>query len=649
MSVGAALTFYIRYSLLVIILCRTACDVETIVRQHGSVPATIGILAGKIKVGLSTEELEYLAKPSRTVVKTSRRDLPVVIAERRDGGTTVSGTMVIANMAGISIFVTGGIGGVHRGVEDTMDVSADLTELGRTPVTVISSGVKSILDIARTLEFLETQGVCVASYGPGQDFPAFFTPRSGLKAPYNVEDPGNAARLIDTHHRLGLDSGILLAVPIPEEQSGQGQIIEEAIQVAVSKASVMGVSGKEVTPFILQQVNEITQGASLEANVALIRNNAKVGSQIAHQLSALRKASPDGNSKTGSEDITMVTAPRIKSRSKSQQSSSKSLQPSKGKGRVVVIGGTNVDFYAMVNKEQLKADGGTYPGGVRQSFGGVGRNLADGLSRVGVDPLFISAVGDDSHRPGFQLYCSHMDLNGVAVRPDQATATYCAVLKSTGELIFGIGDMDIHKTVTPDMVSEFEEELTSAPIVCVDGNIPAETIQHVCKVCSQASVPVWFEPTDIHAIEKPFGAGVQHLPTYISPNLNELRRLFLVLTGQSQLPTELSIQDNLEVVLEECIRLCKPVLEKVPVLIATLGQHGMLLCQNANTSKFPIRGDHVKMGDHSFVHYPAASPDKMPKQLVSVSGAGDWSVGLELITFMSHYVILNLVTHSIIR
>ncbi|OWF38530.1 pseudouridine-metabolizing bifunctional protein C1861.05-like [Mizuhopecten yessoensis] len=594
---------------------RTAQEVETIVRENDSIPATIGILAGKIKVGLSAEELEYLATPSRSVIKTSRQDLPIVISEGRDGGTTVSGTMVAANMAGISVFVTGGIGGVHRGVEATMDVSADLTELGRTPVTVVSSGVKSILDIARTLEFLETQGVCVASYGPSRDFPAFFSPRSGFLAPYNVEDPSRAARLIDAHHRLGLESGVLIAVPIPEDQAGQGKLLEDAIQIAVAKASEAGISGKEVTPFILQQVNEITKGASLVANIALIRNNARVGSQIAKQLSIYRKSSPDGATNTESDDVTTVR-PHIKSRSPAQQSV-------KGKGRVVVIGGINVDFYAMVNKDTFATDGGTYPGGVRQSFGGVGRNLGDCLSRLGVNPLFISAVGNDSHKPAFQHYSSHMDLSGVAVRDDQTTATYCAVLKRTGELIFGIGDMDIHQTVTSEMVSGFEEELASAPLVCVDGNIPAETIQHVCQLCSKASVPVWFEPTDVHKAGKPFGAGVKKLPTYVSPNLHELQQMYQAVTGVSHVQSAQIDLDNLEAVLDESIRLSKPVMEKVPVLIVTLGKHGLLLCRNSDMNRFPTRGDSIKAGGMTFVHYPAASPDNMPKQLVSVSGAGD--------------------------
>lgn len=249
----------------------TAKEVEAIVRAEGAIPATIGILEGSIHVGLSSDELDFLAQ-SKTALKVSRRDLPYVISKGLSGGTTVSGTMIAAHRAGIPVFVTGGIGGVHRDGENSLDVSADLTELGRTPIAVVSAGVKSILDIGRTLEFLETQGVCVATYGDSKSFPAFFSRQSGFISPYHVSCPQEAADLIASTLSLGLQSGLLLAVPIPEEHAATGQQIEDAIQTAVTEASSKGVTGRDVTPFILQRVNELTKGKSLQASI-LLRHN----------------------------------------------------------------------------------------------------------------------------------------------------------------------------------------------------------------------------------------------------------------------------------------------------------------------------------------------------------------------------------------
>uniref|UniRef100_A0A8B9MEY5 Pseudouridine-5'-phosphate glycosidase n=1 Tax=Accipiter nisus TaxID=211598 RepID=A0A8B9MEY5_9AVES len=247
-----------------------AREVEEIVTTNGAVPATVGILRGQIHVGLTDEELEFLAS-SKNVVKVSRRDLPYVLSQGLSGGTTVSGTMIAAHKAGIPVFVTGGIGGVHRGGENTLDVSADLTELGRTPVAVVSAGVKSILDIGRTLEYLETQGVCVAAFGESREFPAFFSRQSGFQAPYHVRDEEEAAELIASALGLGLSSGVLIAVPCPQERAASGQVIEEAIQQALSKARSKGITGKELTPFILQMLNELTDGKSLDSSILLLK------------------------------------------------------------------------------------------------------------------------------------------------------------------------------------------------------------------------------------------------------------------------------------------------------------------------------------------------------------------------------------------
>ncbi|KAL5764646.1 hypothetical protein ACOSQ2_017240 [Xanthoceras sorbifolium] len=268
----------------------TAKEVEAIVRENGAVAATIAILDGIPCVGLSTEELERLAKLGSKAQKTARRDIAHVVAMRANGATTVSATMFFASMVGIPVFVTGGIGGVHRHGEHTMDISSDLTELGKTPVAVISAGVKSILDIPRTLEYLETQGVCVAAYKT-HEFPAFFTESSGCKVPCRVDSPDDCARLIDANMKLKLGSGVLIAVPIPKEHTASGSLIESAIQSALKEARDKNVVGNAETPFLLARVNELTGGMSLASNIALVKNNALVGAKISVALAQLRQHS----------------------------------------------------------------------------------------------------------------------------------------------------------------------------------------------------------------------------------------------------------------------------------------------------------------------------------------------------------------------
>eukprot|EP00775_Hariotina_reticulata_P008089 gene8089-8282_t len=257
---------------------QTALEVEQVVRQHGAVPATIAIIAGQPCIGCTADQLEHIAKKGPAVRKVSRRDIPLVVGAGWDGATTVSGTMLLAARAGIRVFVTGGIGGVHRDGHISMDVSADLTELGRTPVTVVCAGAKSVLDIPRTLEFLETQGVCVAAY-QCDEFPAFFTRHSGCKAPCRVDTPEQVAGMIRASSELQLGTGLLLAVPIPEAAAAEGALIQQAIEESLAEADKRGICGAEVTPFLLESIRSKTGGASLVANIQLVKNNAAVGSQ----------------------------------------------------------------------------------------------------------------------------------------------------------------------------------------------------------------------------------------------------------------------------------------------------------------------------------------------------------------------------------
>lgn len=265
----------------------TAQEVERTVREQGVIPATIAILGGVPRVGLTASELQQLAELGPRAVKTARRDIAHVVSHGLDGATTVSATMLLASKVGIGVFVTGGIGGVHRHGETSMDVSSDLTELGRTPVAVVSAGVKSLLDVPRTLEYLETQGVTVVAYGT-DEFPAFFTRSSGCRAPCRVDSPQECAALIQSGVQLELQSGVLVGVPIPEQHAAVAEPVEAAIQAALAEASEQGIVGRDVTPFLLKRVNQLTGGASLAANIHLVKNNARVGAQIAVALAQLQ-------------------------------------------------------------------------------------------------------------------------------------------------------------------------------------------------------------------------------------------------------------------------------------------------------------------------------------------------------------------------
>jgi len=263
----------------------TALKVEEIVRKNGAVPATIAILNGRLKVGLTRDEIEVLGN-GKNIIKTSRRDIPFIIANKADGATTVASTMIIAALAGVKVFATGGIGGVHRGAQETFDISADLQELAHTNVAVICAGAKSILDIGLTLEYLETQGVPVVGFGT-DELPAFYTRKSGFGVDYRVDSPELLASALKAKWDLGLKGGVVIANPIPEQYEMDYDAITNAIENALKELKEKGIKGKESTPFLLGKVKEITGGASLDSNIELVYNNAKVAAQIAVELAKL--------------------------------------------------------------------------------------------------------------------------------------------------------------------------------------------------------------------------------------------------------------------------------------------------------------------------------------------------------------------------
>ena len=264
---------------------QTALQVEAIIRENGAVPATIAIIGGRLKAGLSPEEIEYFGKKGTAIHKASRRDLAVLCARGEDGATTVATTMIIAHMAGIKIFATGGIGGVHRGAETTMDISADLEELGRTPVMVVCAGAKSILDLGLTLEYLETKGVPVIGYGT-EELPAFYTRQSGFGVDYRIDTPEELAKVYYAQREMAL-GGMLVTNPIPEEFAMPKDVIDRAIDQAIAECNAKGIHGKETTPFLLARVAELTGGDSLASNIRLVYNNAALAAKTAVEMAKL--------------------------------------------------------------------------------------------------------------------------------------------------------------------------------------------------------------------------------------------------------------------------------------------------------------------------------------------------------------------------
>lgn len=261
----------------------TAMRVEQTIRDYGAVPATIAVIGGQLTAGCTPDQIEHLGRKGTEVTKASRRDLPVLVARREDGATTVTTTMIIAAMAGIRVFATGGIGGVHRGAENTMDISADLEELAQTPVMVICAGPKAILDLGLTLEYLETKGVPVIGYGT-DELPAFYTRHSGFMVDYRIDTPQELAQAFQAKMEMGLRGGMLVTNPIPEEYSMPADIINHAIDDALAEANRLGIRGKEITPYLLDKIQQLTGGDSLAANIQLVLNNARLAARTAREL-----------------------------------------------------------------------------------------------------------------------------------------------------------------------------------------------------------------------------------------------------------------------------------------------------------------------------------------------------------------------------
>ncbi|WVQ83589.1 hypothetical protein IAT38_005730 [Cryptococcus sp. DSM 104549] len=534
----------------------TAQSLESIIRGSSVTPATVALLRGKIHVGLTAKELEELADPSsemaKGAVKVSRRDLGAALALGKTGGTTVAGTMFVASSVGVKVFVTGGIGGVHRGAESSMDISADLIELGRTPMAVICAGAKSILDIPRTLEVLETQGVCVATYG-GQDFPAFYHPSSGCQSPWSVPDADVAANLIHNSLTLPTPLSTLLAVPIPAEHSTAGAAVQTAVEQAVRESVEQGVDkrGKEVTPWLLKRVGELTKGSALNLNVKLIENNARVGSQVAKRVSELLKQNGHASS---SLYVPPVSSPRSNPTPTPPSSPQPTLAPAPTlpPPTVLVFGSAAIDLTST--SPYTLAPGTTTPGTVFISPGGVGRNIAEAAQKLlppGAVQL-VSAYGSAGVGKGegaepdalgkllmLELSGAGMRADGLVPREGRSTAVCSLTLEKDGDLVAGVADMGIVETLSGDEVSAKIRE-QKPKMVVFDMNLLEGVLGSILKTCQELQIPTFCDPTSTPKLPRLLPSLLTLLPsssslprplTHLSPNVLELSLLHSLLAS----------------------------------------------------------------------------------------------------------------------
>ncbi|KAF7155057.1 hypothetical protein CNMCM5623_005265 [Aspergillus felis] len=539
---------------------------ESVVRVNGGIPATVGILNGVARVGLSAEELIELASTAekKDALKVSRRDLGYIcglgMAGRRlHGGTTVSGTMVLAHLAGIKVFGTGGLGGVHRGGESSMDISADLTELGRTPVAVVSSGCKSFLDIPRTLEFLETEGVCVGTFADGRegsvDFPAFFSRDSGIKSPRVIRDEAEAAAIIYAQSKLPVNSGIHFANPVPAEQSIPKGEMDTIIEEAIRLAEVEGYRGSDNTPFVLAKIKELSGGKSVIANRALVEANVKRATKVAVELAKLEQAD------RGSEGRYM---PVVSENARADQATSeagvnhkpltKSTIEQLNKADVLVAGSLAIDLscdytpFASESDKITPVPQTSNPAVIGQSLGGVGHNVAIASHYLGSSVLFCSVVGDDlSGRAALStLKEEGLPTAGVQILPPSSgarTAQYVAINDAKRDLVVAMADMGIMEL--PEHVLDFDEfwepliRRTQPQWVVVDANWSPAVLARWIAVAKQHGARVAFEPvstaksrrlfsktSEADAAIGPAGAVPNNAISLAAPNQYELTAMY---------------------------------------------------------------------------------------------------------------------------
>ncbi|GAA6063003.1 hypothetical protein JCM10212_002644 [Sporobolomyces blumeae] len=659
-------------------------ECEAILRSQGVTPATIAILDGRIKVGVSDRDLDALAEKGwnarhgskedkERLWKVGRRELAAAVVKRLDGGTTVSGTMAVAHLAGIKVFSTGGIGGVHRGAETSFDISSDLISLSDTPVAVVCAGSKSILDIGLTLEYLEAHAVPVAGYKTDA-WPAFYTADSGFKAPMRLDSARQVAETIRMTDRLELPASLLLGNPIPESYHAVGEELQQAVVQAVAESVENGMNkkGKEVTPWLLQRVSELTKGKSLDSNKELIRNNVKVGGEVALEYAKLLKEEDPLPSRFMPSSVSQPTSP----------SSSDALGPDPGvptrpasqaslpPASLAVIGSLAVDI--TMHPFSLSPLQTTAPGTVSMTLGGVAGNVARAAHSLlkGSTTTLIAPVGSDLlgtvARTGLEEIGFRSD--GLIERDEDGarTATCGYLVDEKGELIGGVADMAIAREVEGDKILDKLRE-TRPKVVAFDGNVSPESIARVLLYCQEAGLPTFFEPTSnanslklLKALQNPVLASVpppaHPFVSYATPNIHELQTLFQEVAfsdstmfepgawfdGITVHADQLSLRLPSWVVNEGVAQMAIRLLPVVGTLFVKSGSKGVLIVQRVSGVDPVARWKSLRAEKGTVVvasrttpseaivlrHYAALALDE--SEMGSVTGAGDSLAGAML-------------------
>lgn len=560
-----------------------AIGLERILESMGCVPATIAMIDSRVKIGLDHEQIKHLAT-SKTAKKVSRRDLAL---GARTGGLTVSATIVACQHAEIPVFVTGGLGGVHRGSEQTGDVSSDMYELARTNVAVVSAGIKSILDIPKSLQLLETLGVTVVTHTDNPEsrnsaFPGFWTRDSGEKSVASLTTD-ECADMIHRNLQLQLGSGMIIACPIPHKSAMSQIVISNAISKALQKAHELNIHGNAITPFLLKFISDATNGESLASNIDLIENNAKIGGQIAIALA--KKTAAKRASCVPSEAFAMI------------------------------IGGSVIDTSARPYPGHCVALTSA-PGSVSFGHGGVGRNMAEAASRLGANIAFHSIVGTDINGKALtaELEMHGVDTSGVQFHERMGTAVYNALLDKEGELVGAVADMDIHDRINPEPILK-RIALSRPTVVALDGNFPSHVMQDIIAASKAVDAVVIFEPTSIAKSLRIFESGQHQNVSVVTPDKHEAEHMANFLVQKPFLQKRKVEFDQYPEASEE--RMVRILLSCFDMVVVKLGPSGVIF------------GKLERNGDISVI---LVAPEKVDV-VISVTGAGDTLAGAIIACF----------------
>ncbi|KAI6205547.1 hypothetical protein M3Y94_00804400 [Aphelenchoides besseyi] len=558
-----------------------ARSLENVIREEGATPATIGLMNGRIHVGMNSKDLELLSDPNNHPLKVSSRDIPNCLSQKRFGGTTVAATMKIAAMAGIRVFATGGIGGVHRGANSTFDISADLVEMSRSPVAVVCAGAKSILDVPKTLELLETLGVNVITFDDCDRFPGFFSRYSNSKSPFHTDDIKIIAEILKHSDELNNRSGTLIACPLPCGFENKSEQIERAVDEAIEEANELKLSGKPLTPFLLKRVNELTRSTSLEINVALLKNNAKIATQIANEYVNQQRTSLFRSSSNNSNEV--------------EHKSTRQFE--------ILCVGAAIFEYEFIAEKEPKFDGGSYSGEFFQRAGGVARNHAECFQKLQCKSPLLSVVGDDL-QASLLLSDSNTNADHIFQAPNHNTASYLS-LNVGGNIAYGL--MSIEKVIsqiTPEKLEAKRELFEGCDYVLLDSNLPVLTLRKAFELCNNYNKKVWLEPTDLGKVNRFVEAGGLSQLNAFSPNSNE----FINFCKHRGVEISADRLRNAEAVAEFLDSNSQLVPDQLEFFIVTLGPHGVVaLCRNGSKTEIQ-KIECPKVNESDFV---------------SVSGAGD--------------------------